>query len=148
MVDKPFKHDTLPNLPRYVEQDSFQSSTDDKSGYDHIFLSENSKTFFVSATIPFGWKLSAYIYHSTSSIVSHALRSAGVPCSLYIDDRHIGQLRPQHLYSNVKSDGKALVNSALFLVCYTLLSLGYTISLSKFKSISANSLPGIFRRLS
>jgi hypothetical protein len=78
--------------------------TDDKSGYDHLFLSDSSSTFFgfesanwyfVSATTPFGWKLSAYVYRTTGSEVSHYFRSNGIPCSLYIDDRHIGQLRPQ-----------------------------------------------------
>lgn len=151
MVDKPFKLDTLPDLTRYVEQDSFQSSTDDKSGYDHFFLSEDSKTFFgfewsnwyfVSASIPFGWKLSAYIYHSNGSVVSHSLRSAGIPCSLYIDDRHIGQLRRPHtLFSSETPDGKSLANSALFLACSTLLSLGYTMSLSKSTLIPSQQIP-------
>ena len=38
-IDKPFKLDLLPELPRYVHKDSYQSVTDDKSGYDHILLS-------------------------------------------------------------------------------------------------------------
>ena len=45
-VDKPFKLDLLPGLPRYVHKDSYQSVTDDKSGYDHILLTPNSRTFF------------------------------------------------------------------------------------------------------
>ena len=91
-VDKLFKLDLLPGLPRYVHKDSYQSVTDDKSGYDHILLTPNSRTFFgfqwrgwyfVSNTIAFGWKLSAYIYHTTGSLVSHHLRSIGIPCSVY-----------------------------------------------------------------
>ncbi|KAK3750990.1 hypothetical protein QZH41_007602 [Actinostola sp. cb2023] len=103
MVDKPFKLDTLPDVPRYVSKDSFQSITDDKSGYDHVLLTNDSKTYFdfqwagwyfVSNTIPFGWKLSAHVYHTIGSSASHYFRSLGIPCSLYIDDRHIGQLAP------------------------------------------------------
>jgi len=101
MTDRPLKLDNLSHLPRYLEKGSFQTTLDDKSSYDHILLDEPSRTFFglqwkgwyfVSNTIPFGWKISAYIYHSTGLLVSHYLRSIGVPCSLYIDDRHNGEL--------------------------------------------------------
>ena len=37
--------------------------------------------------------ISAYVFHSTGLLVSHFLRSIGVPCSLYIDDRHNGELQ-------------------------------------------------------
>ena len=104
MMDKPFQLDNLLMLTRYVTPHSFQTVCDDKSGYDHILLSERSRTFFgfqwagcffVSNTIPFGWKLSAYAYHSTGFLASHHFRSIGIPCSLYIDDRHTGQLMLQ-----------------------------------------------------
>lgn len=87
-VDRPFHLDRLPCLPRYVFSNSFQSVTDDKSGYDHLLLTSESRTFFgsTSNTIPFGWKLSAYVYHSTGSLASHHCRTIGIPCSLYIDD--------------------------------------------------------------
>ncbi len=45
MEDKPFTLDHLGDLPRYVSQDSYQAVLDDKSGYDHIFLSEDSRAF-------------------------------------------------------------------------------------------------------
>ena len=71
--DSPFTLDYISNLPRYVGKDSFQTTIDDKSGYDHVRLTENSRKFFglqwqgvfyVYHTIPFGWKASAYIYHT------------------------------------------------------------------------------------
>ena len=40
MEDKSFTLDRLGDLPRYVSQDSYQTVLDDKSGYAHIFLSE------------------------------------------------------------------------------------------------------------
>ena len=145
-IDKPFRLDLLPGLPRYVHKDTFQSVMDDKSGYDHLLLSSRSRTFFgfqwgewyfVSNTIPLCWKLSAYVYHSTGSLASHYFRSVGIPCSLYIDDRHIGQLMLPH--SSVSSlptvamprSDILLAKAAIFLVCYFLSSLGYCIGLSK-----------------
>ena len=44
--DNPFNLDPLTALPRYVPPSSFQSVCDDKSGYDHVFLSPSSRTLF------------------------------------------------------------------------------------------------------
>ena len=74
--------------------------------------------------MPFSWKLSAYICHTTGSLVSHHFRSIGIPCSLYIDDRHIVQfpIRPEPKFnSSPVSLPKAdflLAQSARFIVCY------------------------------
>ena len=72
--DCPFLLDYLSDLPRYVGPGHFQTVCDDKSGHDHICLSPSSTTlfglswkgcYFVYNTLPFGWKASAYVYHST-----------------------------------------------------------------------------------
>ena len=97
-----FSLDTLNDLPRYVTKDSFQTVLDDKSGYDHILLTESSQTFFgiqwggcffTYHTLPFGWKISPFIYHTTGLLATGFFRSIGIPCLLYIDDRHNGQLQ-------------------------------------------------------
>ena len=97
MVDMPFSLDSLTHLPRYVGRDTYQTVLDDKSGYDHFLLTEDSREFFgiqwggwnfVYNTLPFGWKISPYVYHSTGLLASNFFRSIGIPCSLYIDDRH------------------------------------------------------------
>ena len=44
--DLPFKLDHLPDLPRYVLPGHFQTSFDDKSGYQHVLLHPSSPTFF------------------------------------------------------------------------------------------------------
>ena len=148
--------DLFPGLPLYVHKDSYQSVTDDKSGYDHILLTQNSRTFFgfqwggwyfVSNTILFPWKLSAYIYHTAGSLVFHYLRSIGIPCSLYIDDRHIGQLtvRPE-LQSHfppafLANSDFVLAQAALFLVCYIFSALGYCIGLSKSILVPLQTVP-------
>jgi len=63
--DLPFKLDHLSNLPRYVLPGHFQTTFDDKSGYQHVLLHPSSETyfglewenfFFVFRTLPFGWK--------------------------------------------------------------------------------------------
>ena len=91
--DLPFKLDHLADLPRYVLPGHFQTTFDDKSGYQHVRLQPSSETyfglewdnfFFVFRTLPFGWKASAYIYHNLGLVVSHAARSLGVPLSQYI----------------------------------------------------------------
>ena len=60
--------------------------------------------YFVYNTLPFGWKISPFVYHSTGLVVSTFFRSIRIPCSLYIDDRHNGQLQippNQGAYANL-----------------------------------------------
>ena len=134
----PFKLDSLAGLSRYVFASSFQSVCDDKPGYDHVLLSPESRPYFgfewggwyfTSNTIPFGWKASAYIYHSIGLLASHYFRSLRIPCSLYIDDRRKVEIQLPPLapgYASLSSDrhkSLARANSAFFLVCFTLISL-------------------------
>ena len=81
----PFKLDSLAGLPRFVFPSSFQSVCDDKSGYDHVLLSPESRPYFgfewggwyfTSYNIPFGWKASACVYHSIGLLASHYFRSS------------------------------------------------------------------------
>lgn len=96
--DLPFTHDYLSDLPRYVGQGHYQSVCDDKSGYDHILLTEESQPLFglawqgcylIYCTLPFGWKASTYIYHSVGLVATSFMRSLGVPCSQYIGTKQI-----------------------------------------------------------
>ena len=88
MRDMPFKLDTILDLPRYVGRDTYQTILDDKSGYNHLLLSVESRTlfgiqwggwYFVYNTLPFGWKISPFVYHSTGLVVSNFFRSVGIP---------------------------------------------------------------------
>ena len=90
--------------------------------------------------------VSAYVYHSTGLLVSHYFRSIGIPCSLYIDDRHSSQIRLPRESSLVQSLDPEKVNLvsariASFLVCYTLVRLGYCIGLQKSILQSSKSVP-------
>jgi len=105
--------------------------------------------FFVSCCIPFGWKSSAYNYHSTGLVASHYLRSLGIPSSLYNDDRHSSQLSfpngclpvsHQDLPSQ-DSINLALANAAIFVNCFTISSLGYFIGLGKSSLVPCKQVP-------
>ena len=95
MKDMPFSLNKLADVSRYIYKGSYMTKCDDTSGYDHVFLSTSSQTYvgfefggywFVCATLPFGWKISPYIYHTTGLAASGYLRAKGIPCSLYIND--------------------------------------------------------------
>ena len=75
ICDLPFRLDHLCDLPRYVLPGPFQTTCDDKSGYQHVLLHPLSQTyfgfqwhgfFFVFHTLPFGlkdWRLSEDLSH-------------------------------------------------------------------------------------
>lgn len=146
MQDQPFTLDSLKDIPRYVAKGSYQTVLDDKSGYDHILLSDDSRTyfgiqwggwFFTYNTLPFGWKISPYIYHSTGLLATDFLRSLGIPCLLYNDDRHNGQMQiplDKGDYTNLTTLDErrlATAQSTIFVVAYHLVRLGYFLGLSK-----------------
>ena len=130
--------DNITDLPRYVDPGHFQSKLDDKSGYDHILLSEDSRKFFglfwkglffVHNTIPFGWSPSAYVYHTTGLGPTHFIKSKGVPLSQYIDDRHVGKLRlaiTDPTWSDLD-----LAKASIFIAAMVLVYCGYFIGLKK-----------------
>ena len=138
MQDKPFKLDRVSDLSRYVSRDSYQSVLDDKSGYDHILLADDNRTFFgiqwggwyfTYNTLPFGWKISPYVYHNTGLVATNFFRSLNVPCLLYTDDRHNGQLKiplDKGVHADIPTLDEhrfAAAKSALFLVAYYLIHL-------------------------
>ena len=69
------------------------------------------------------WKVST-IYHTTGLLATGFFRSIGIPCLLYIDDRHNGQLQ-------VSLDEGEYSNFAIFLFACYLVRLVYFLGLSK-----------------
>ena len=73
-------------------------------------------------TLPFGWKVSPFIYHTTGLLATSFFRSISIPCLLYIDDRHNGQLQVSldeiEYGSLARADERnlAAAKSAIFLV--------------------------------
>jgi hypothetical protein len=132
--DLPFKLDYITDLPRYVLPGHFQTVVDDKNGYQHVLLEASSGTFFGFQwlgwyfdyrVLPFGWKASAYLYHTLGLVVTSAIRSWGAPISQYIDDRYAGQLMPSS--SSLHSARPSYVHSeaAAYIACFFLLRAGF-----------------------
>ncbi|KAK2549276.1 hypothetical protein P5673_030260 [Acropora cervicornis] len=102
-----------------------------------IFGFEWGGWYFASSTIPFGWKASAYIYHSIGLLASHYFRSLHEPSSLYIDDRHTGKIQLSPLvpvYASISSalaKSLACANSAIFIICFTVITLRYFLGIKK-----------------
>lgn len=90
--------------------------------------------YFVYASLPFGWKASAYVYHSTGLVATSYIRTLGVPCSQYIDDRHNGQLVT---ISGCSWSDVQRAEATAYIVTYVLTTLGYTTALSKSSLISS-----------
>ncbi|MES9884567.1 MAG: reverse transcriptase domain-containing protein [Sedimenticola sp.] len=136
ITDKPFSLDTLKDVPRVVNKGAFYTSLDDKSGFDNVLLSQNSQKFvgfqwggyyFCFNTLPFGFKLSSYIYQTLNlQPTSYIRRAFSIPLFLYIDDRLIEQVRDIKLGNSQKA-----AYLANYLVCEVLTRLGYCLNLKK-----------------
>lgn len=129
--DNPFKLDTLKEVPRLVDQHDLLINTDEKSGYDHVQLSVESRKFFGVMfsgwvlryrTLPFGFKAACYIYQKIGQYVSGYLRKFGIPVLQYIDDRLF----------NVSAGPRVCdTNGKIYAILQLLTSLGYTLSIHK-----------------
>ena len=133
----PITLDTLKSVPGMVSRDMFCSSCDDKSGYDHVKVTEPSRTYlgvqwggyyFAYCVIPFGFKASAFIYQTIGMAATSYLRTLSVQVLQYIDDRFIEENRSDRLVG-YQSICKA--KCALYQVCQVLIRLGYYLSLKK-----------------
>lgn len=93
--------------------------------------------WFVCTTLPFGWKISPYIYHNIGLVASGYLRAHGVPCSLYIDDRLNGELVTNQGPWSILPENRgqeyrfSAATAAIYCVLTLLVDLGYTIGITK-----------------
>lgn len=77
---------------------------------------------FVYNMLPFGWKISPYVYHTTVLVASDLFRSMGIPCSIYIDDCRYGQLQIARDYvayaslSSIDEYNEVAAKSSLYIV--------------------------------
>lgn len=147
--DLPFKLDYITDLPRYVLPGHFQTVFDDKNGYQHVLLHQSSFTFFgfqwlgwyfVFRVLPFGWKASAYLYHTLGLAVTGAIRSWGVPVSQYIDDRHAGQLMRPSGSCDPRTTSRDRGEAAAYIACSLLIRAGYFIGLAKSQLIPSTTV--------
>ena len=136
IIDKPFTLDTLKDVPRVIEENVFLTSIDDKSGFDNVKLAPDSYDFVVfqwagyffrCLTLPFGFKLSSYIYHTLNlQPTSYIRQKFMIPIFLYIDDRLVESIRQNKLMSDFDR-----ARAASYIVCELLTRLGYCINLVK-----------------
>ena len=83
MKDIRFKLDSVIDLTRYVGQDHYQTKLDDKSAYAHVGLHLNTRQWlefqwsgwFVNNVLPFGWKISPYVYQTLGMVATKVLRN-------------------------------------------------------------------------
>ena len=138
MKDTPFSLDTLSDVPETIKDGCFLTKLDDASGYDNVLMSEASRTllgfqwgghYFTCNTLPFGWKNSAYVYHTINLQAISYLRNHSIACLLYIDDRLI------EAYNGEVSDSlnNAIDRSriAIHIAVQLFVKLGYFLNLSK-----------------
>ena len=72
------------------------------------------------------------MYNSIGLTTTHFIRSFGVPCSQFIDDRHVGQLRLRPRANSMRAFSNfQLAQMAAFIACLVVTSLGYFIGLKK-----------------
>ena len=146
MRDSPFLLDKLRDVPRYVYPDSLMSKSDDKSGYDHVLLTEESMQSFgirwgdwwlVCAKLPFGWRNSPFVYQTLGLSATHFFRNIGIACSLCIDDRLNREIFTNEGYwSRLIAErdtvySKQSAEAAVYIVCKLLVHLGYFLGLGK-----------------
>lgn len=149
-----FQLETLKDVPRLVNQGSKMICLDEKSGYDHVKLTKESQTYFgiqfcgwvfSYTTLPFGWKMSPYIYQTIGMQVTSYLRQIGISTIQYIDDRFAAcndstcveyndvveietLLNDWNFNSNLRN---LKPNAMLYIMLQILTKLGYTLSLTK-----------------
>ncbi|KAI8491998.1 hypothetical protein Bbelb_303710 [Branchiostoma belcheri] len=130
MKDCPFSLDSVTDVTRYVGQGHYQTKHDDKSEYDHVLISEGSK-----ALVGFQWA------GTLGNVPMHRVRALGVPSSLYIDDRHAGQLIKREVeghegavvekMNTAAGPDLEAAEAACFILCSVLVALGYFLELDK-----------------
>lgn len=91
-----FRLETLNDVHKLIDSEVWMAICDEKSGYEHIAVSEKSQTYFgiefggfimVYTVLAFGWKASPYVYQTVGMTIASYLRKLNVKTTQYIDDR-------------------------------------------------------------
>ncbi len=142
--DCPFTLDTLVDVPRIVNKQSYMTSIDHKSGYQHVKITQPSQKyfgicwqgyFFTYCTLPFGFKGSCFVYHTLTSLVASYARELGVPNLAYIDDSLNAEFSQvtctQGQAEAIYGGDPQAASKAAYIMCDLWCRLGYTLSLDK-----------------
>lgn len=88
--------------------------------------------------------ISPFVYHTTDQMASNFLRDSGIPCLLYIDARHNGKLQvalDNATLNTVDDRHLAAARSAMFLVAYHFVRLGYFLGLQTSMLFPSKTVP-------
>ena len=126
---------------RLIDKDACMITCDEKSGYDHVRLTEESQTYFdlqfggwnLSYTpLVFGWKASPYVYQTIGMRVTSYMRNLGIGTMQYIDDRMAAESKSDNDPLESSLNGVILPCEAVaYCLVEILTRLGYTLSLKK-----------------
>lgn len=139
IVNRPFVMEGLGAIPSLCPVGAFQATLDHKSGFHHVRVARDSQHLFgfewegqlyAWSVLPFGFKLSPWIYQTLSDCVAAFLRSYQVPCTAWLDDFWVcgGQLTTLPATPEV---WLRLGSRAVLLLCAVTLLAGYYISRKK-----------------
>ena len=142
--DLPFRRDRVPDLPKYVLPGHFQTSFDDKNGYQHVLLHFSSRTYYwpgmewcafrvLYSTV---WLEGECLYHNLGLFVTGTALSLGVPVSQYTDDRHVDQLFRSPARASLLPS-KVLAEAAACILCYLLIEACYFIGIAKSQWVAS-----------
>lgn len=147
----PFHLDLVVDLTCYLQEGYLHTKLDDKTGYDHLLM-DDDESFGYGFTVErllvfnhglqFGWKISPYTFQSLGMVATQEIRNQGVPCSKYIDDCHLCQLRPQSddQPGPLRTGDFQLGRAANCVAICILSSLGYFLNLAKSVFVTAQKL--------
>ncbi len=133
----PFSLETLSVIPNILSKGDLMAASDEKSAYDGLMLAPSSRTYFglqfggwymQYKTIPFGWKMSPFIYQTIGMQVTEFLRLKGVITTQYLDDRFLGPMIHPMIKDRTQNTGWSIVFNAAILNV-----LGYTVE--RYKSV-------------
>ena len=136
--DIPFSMDNASKVAEVAWEGVYFFKIDHKSGYLHVPIHEDSRTFFgvfwknkyyVFAVLPFGWKSSPLIYHTLTEAVAMYLRTMDIPMLDWIDDM-LGMTLQQFARASDEEQFQAAVR-AMVVTSFVLFKAGYFLSLSK-----------------
>ena len=134
MKHMPFTLEGLSPIPSLLEESDYIASSDEKSAYQGIKRSENSKTYFgvqfggfyfQYTVLPFGWSISPFVYQTIGMQVTTLLRTRGMITTRYLDDRFLSPLLGIRKPA-MTSTGLSIYYNAAVLTC-----LGFTIEFAK-----------------
>ena len=126
----PFSLDQVINLPRYLSRDSFHTKLDDKSDFDHFFISKDSQPYMGVSGVVGG-------YQTLGVVATHVMRELGVPFSQYIDVRQLGELWGSEI---ARASSLDAANCAFFVAATVLTQLGYFLHIAKCVSVPTRCL--------